>query len=121
VQVLGADIWTVISNVTEPLAILFYFHSVGCLADIVRHAFTDKYIGLLSEQTTETTDVSVTDVPETIVLVRSSSSVLLRQLSKQAGVCGQRNSGMSRIPSVDSISSRSPQSPTNLPVIEETF
>lgn len=123
VQVLGTGVWTVISNVTEPLAILFYFHSVGCLADVIHHSFTDKYVGLLSEQTCGTTDGTVDDAPETLVLVRSTSSALLRQSSRSVAVQGQRNSAsaLSRVSSANSVSFRLPRSTTNMTITEETF
>jgi hypothetical protein len=120
-QILGTQVWTVISNITEPLAILFYFHSVGCLADVIGHAFTGKYIGLMPEQSPRSMDDTDVDAPQTLVLVRSTSvHALYRQSSTTSGIFGHRNGGLSRLSSVNSRSSDFQQPLDNRHVSDET-
>ncbi|XP_013386964.1 otopetrin-2-like [Lingula anatina] len=38
--------WAILSTLTFPLVIWFRFHSVVVLADVVKHSYTDKYVGL---------------------------------------------------------------------------
>ena len=45
-EAFGTTAWAIISNVFQPLAILYYFHSMVCLADIIAHCYSSKYIGL---------------------------------------------------------------------------
>ncbi len=42
----GTTAWAITSNIFQPLAILFYFHSMVCIADIIAHSYSAKYIGL---------------------------------------------------------------------------
>ncbi len=46
-QTFGEVAWAIISNITQPLTILFYFHSVICLAEVVVHSYSTKYIGVI--------------------------------------------------------------------------
>ncbi len=39
--------WSILSNVFQPLTILFYFHTMVCIADVLQQAYTDKYVGLV--------------------------------------------------------------------------
>lgn len=39
--------WSILSNTFQPLTILFYFHTVVCIAEIVGRAYTDKFVGLV--------------------------------------------------------------------------
>ena len=39
--------WSILSNTFQPLTILFYFHTVVYIAEIVRRAYTDKFVGLV--------------------------------------------------------------------------
>ncbi|XP_013398128.1 otopetrin-3 [Lingula anatina] len=43
--------WIILSHVSLPLLILFRFHSLVCIADVISHAYTAKYIGLESHGT----------------------------------------------------------------------
>lgn len=36
--------WSILSHIFMPLSILFRFHSVVCLSDIVSHSYTEKYV-----------------------------------------------------------------------------
>ncbi len=39
--------WSILSNVFQPLTILFYFHTMVCIADVLQQAYTDKYVGVI--------------------------------------------------------------------------
>ena len=39
--------WSILSNTFQPLTILLYFHTVVYIAEIVRRAYTDKFVGLV--------------------------------------------------------------------------
>ena len=47
IQVFGETAWVILANVFHPLAILFYFHSFVCMAEIMHRSYTKKYIGLV--------------------------------------------------------------------------
>lgn len=47
IQVFGETAWVILANVFHPLAILFYFHSFICMAEIMHRSYTRKYIGLV--------------------------------------------------------------------------
>ncbi len=46
-ETFGGVAWAIISNISQPLTILFYFHSVICLAEVIVHSYSTKYIGLI--------------------------------------------------------------------------
>ena len=52
----GFTAWAILSNVLQPLTILFYFHSFCCLAEVITQAYTDKYIGLVRPSKLRTRD-----------------------------------------------------------------
>ena len=39
--------WSILSNTFQPLTILYYFHTVVCIAEIIRRAYTAKFVGLV--------------------------------------------------------------------------
>lgn len=39
--------WSILSNCFQPLTILFYFHTVVFVAEILRRAYTDKFVGVV--------------------------------------------------------------------------
>lgn len=45
-ETFGFTAWVIISNITQPLTILFYFHSAACVAEIISHSYTHKYVGI---------------------------------------------------------------------------
>ena len=36
----GDQIWPIVSNIVQPMTILFYFHGVMCLSHAIAHAHT---------------------------------------------------------------------------------
>ena len=42
----GHEGWTILSNIFQPLTILYHFHAMVCYADIIVHSYSSKYIGL---------------------------------------------------------------------------
>ncbi len=46
-EAFGIIAWVIISNIAQPLTILFYFHSITCLAEVIVHSYSTKYIGLI--------------------------------------------------------------------------
>ena len=48
----GHDGWTVLSNIFQPLTILYHFHAMVYYAEIIQHNYTSKYIGLPIEEDT---------------------------------------------------------------------
>ncbi len=47
IQVYGETTWTIVANIFHPLAILYYFHSFICMAEIMHRSYTRKYIGIV--------------------------------------------------------------------------
>ena len=39
--------WSILSNTFQPLTILYYFHTVVCITEIIRRAYTAKFVGLV--------------------------------------------------------------------------
>ena len=46
VNTFGFAAWTIISNITQPLNILYHFHAAACIAEIIHRAYTSKYLGI---------------------------------------------------------------------------
>ena len=42
----GTTGWAIISNICQPLTILYYFHSMVVVANVITHSYSEKYIGL---------------------------------------------------------------------------
>ena len=45
-EVYGPIPWVIISNIFQPLSILYYFHSMACAAEVIVRSYTDKYVGI---------------------------------------------------------------------------
>ena len=39
--------WSVLSNVFQPLTILYYFHAMITVSDVMNHAYTSKFVGVI--------------------------------------------------------------------------
>ena len=46
VETFGFEAWVILSNITQPLNILYHFHAAACVAEIISHAYTSKYLGI---------------------------------------------------------------------------
>lgn len=46
-EVFGTQAWVIISNIVQPLTILYYFHCTMCLAEVIHTCYTSKYIGIV--------------------------------------------------------------------------
>ena len=53
-ETFGYTAWAIISNITQPLTILFYFHSAACTAEIISHSYTPKYVDIRLTSTVNT-------------------------------------------------------------------
>ena len=42
----GEGTWVIISNILQPLTILYYFHSMTCVAEVIASSYTHKYVGI---------------------------------------------------------------------------
>ena len=42
----GIEAWVIISNILQPLTILYYFHSMVCIAEVITRSYTNKYVGI---------------------------------------------------------------------------
>ena len=45
-EIYGMIPWVIISNIFPPLLILYYFHSMACVAEVIVRSYTDKYISI---------------------------------------------------------------------------
>ena len=43
----GFVTWAVLSNICQPLLILYHFHVLCCLAEVINHSYTEEYIGVI--------------------------------------------------------------------------
>ena len=41
--------WTVLSNVFQPLTILYYFHAMVTVAEVIHHVYTSKFVGVIRQ------------------------------------------------------------------------
>ena len=42
----GQEGWTILSNIFQPLTILYHFHAMVTYAEVIGHSYSSKYIGL---------------------------------------------------------------------------
>ena len=52
-QSFGHEGWTILSNIFQPLTILYHFHAMVCFAEIIVKSYSSKYIGLQRPSKTE--------------------------------------------------------------------
>ena len=45
-ETFGHEGWTILSNIFQPLTILYHFHAMVCYAEVIAHSYSSKYIGL---------------------------------------------------------------------------
>ena len=45
-DIFGEGTWVIISNILQPLTILYYFHSMTCIAEVIVSSYTHKYVGI---------------------------------------------------------------------------
>ena len=45
-DIYGDETWVIISNILQPLTILYYFHSMVCIAEVIAKSYTHKYVGI---------------------------------------------------------------------------
>ena len=41
--------WAVLSNIFQPLTILYYFHAMITIADVLHHVYTTKFVGVIRQ------------------------------------------------------------------------
>ena len=41
--------WAVLSNIFQPLTILYYFHAMITIADVLHHVYTSKFVGVIRQ------------------------------------------------------------------------
>lgn len=55
--------WSILSNTFQPLTILFYFHTVVYIAEVLRRAYTDKFVGMIRPSKRKMTSATMRSTP----------------------------------------------------------